>query len=161
MHDKLKHICRLCTPAFICQHHIYKDGRVTCNPGVKCMHNKFKRQCAGCDGFAICKSRKEPYSTVFRQRGNRKYCGFCTHCFANIFPGNPKTESIRKKSKELRIVSYISGKYDGFIHDKLFYADLENGCCSTKRRIDLRHSINDTMRCIESDEHQHNRYING
>ena len=64
-----------------------------------------------------------------------------------------------KKSKELQVVSYILSKLDGFIHDKPFYVDLEGGCCATKRRIDLRRLINNTMLCIEIDENQHKSYI--
>jgi hypothetical protein len=30
----------------------------------------------------ICKSIHDPYNTGCRQHGNRKYNGFCTHCFA-------------------------------------------------------------------------------
>ena len=39
------------------------------------------------------------------------------------------------------------------------YVDLENGCCSTKRRIDLRKLINNTMLCLEVDGHQHKYYV--
>ena len=39
------------------------------------------------------------------------------------------------------------------------YADLEGGCCGSKRRIDLRKLINNTMLCIEIDENQHKYYI--
>jgi hypothetical protein len=56
-------------------------------------------------------------------------------------------------------VSYITSKFDGFIHDKPFYADLEGGCCATKRRIDLRKLINGTILCVEIDENQHKKYI--
>jgi len=118
LHDKLKHRCNICTPALIRQHHIYKCGCVICNPGIKCIHNKVKGQCADCDGFAICKSRKEPYKTGCSQRGNRKSDGFCTHRFADIFPDDPKTAGIQKKNKELKIVNYVSSKCDGFIRDK-------------------------------------------
>ena len=44
-------------------------------------------------------------------------------------------------------------------NDKPFYVDLEGGCCATKRRIDLRKLINNTMLCIEVDENQHKNYI--
>jgi GMP synthase PP-ATPase subunit len=56
-------------------------------------------------------------------------------------------------------VSHIASKFDGFVHDKPFYADLQGGCCATKRRIDLRKLINNTMLCIEIDEDQHKGYI--
>jgi len=36
---------------------------------------------------------------------------------------------------------------------------LEGGCCETKGRIHLIMLINNTMLCIEFDEHQHKKYI--
>ena len=68
----------------------------------------------------------------------------------NLFP-DPRALTVRKKSKELEVVSHIANKYEGFVHDKPFYVDLQGGCCATKRRIDLRKLINDTMLCIEID----------
>ena len=82
---------------------------------------------------------------------------FCTHCFANLFPDVLRTLTIHKKSKELQVVAHIASTYDGFVHDRPLYVDLEGGCCSTKRRIDLRKLINNTMLCI--DENQHKSYI--
>ena len=57
------------------------------------------------------------------------------------------------------MVSHVSSKYDGFVHDKPLYVDIEGGCCASRRRIDLRKLINGTMLCIEIDEHQHKSYI--
>jgi hypothetical protein len=105
-----------------------------------------------------CKSNEE-YNIPCPTWGNKKYNGYCTHCFANLFPNHPKTTQIRQKSKELQVVNYITTVYKEFIHDKPFYTDLEGGCCSTKRRIDLRKLIGNTMLCIEIDENQHKYYI--
>jgi hypothetical protein len=59
-------------------------------------------------------------NTMCRTYGNRKLNGFCCHCFVNLFPDDPRALSVRKKSKELEVVSHIANKYDGFIHDKPF-----------------------------------------
>ena len=118
-----------------------------------------KTSCALCDGSHLCKSRKEPYNTGCSTHGNRKLSGFCSHCFVNIFPDDPRALNVRKKSKEIQVVSHILSKYHEFKHDKPFYVDLEGGCCETKRRIDLRKLFNNTMLCIEIDENQHKRYI--
>ena len=158
-HGLRKSRCKACDGTEICDHNRRKETCKECGGSQICGHNIMKSTCPECDGSMICKSRKEPYNTGCRQRGNRKYNGFCTHCFANIFPDDPKTESIRKKSKEVKVVNYISTKYERFIHDKSLYVDLEGGCCSTKRRIDLRKLINNTMLCIEVDENQHRYYI--
>jgi len=115
--------------------------------------------CADCNGTAICKSKNEPYNTPCRTYGNRRLGGFCAHCFVNLFPDDPRTLTIYTKSKELKVVSHILNKCEGFIHDKTFSVDLQGGCCATKRRIDLRKLINNTMLCIEIDEDQHKSYI--
>ena len=66
---------------------------------------------------------------------------------------------MRKKSKEVQVMTHLFSKYDGFRNDKPFYVDLEGGCCATKRRIDFRKLIGNTMLCIEVDENQHKKYI--
>lgn len=93
------------------------------------------------------------------ERSNKTYDGFCTHCFANLFPSDPRTGQIRLKSKEIKVVNYLADKIGGFVHDKPLYCGLEGGCCTSKRRIDLRKLIDSTMLCIEIDEDQHKRYI--
>jgi hypothetical protein len=45
---------------------------------------------------------------------------------------------VRTKSKEIQVVTHILSKFDGFIHDKPLYVDLEGGCCSTKRQNRLK-----------------------
>ncbi len=89
---------------------------------------------------------------------NKKYDGYCTHCFANLFPEDPRTAKIRKKSKELQVKVFIEEHFSNFISDKPLYVDLEGGCCQSKRRIDLRKLINGTLLCIEVDEDQHKKY---
>ena len=39
------------------------------------------------------------------------------------------------------------------------HVDLEHGFCSTKRRLDLRKLVNNTMLCVEVDENQHRYYL--
>lgn len=87
-----------------------------------------------------------------------KYDNYCTHCFSNLFPDDPRTLQIRKKSKELKVISFIANKIEGFLHDKPLYVDLKGGCCNSKRRIDLRKLINGTLLCMEIDENQHKYY---
>jgi hypothetical protein len=59
----------------------------------------------------------------------------------------------------MQVVAHVLSKYNDFIHDKPIYIDFKGGCCDTKRRIDLRTLINNTMLCIEIDEDQHKSYI--
>lgn len=106
----------------------------------------------------LCRSNERPWEIPCPVKGNKRYDGFCTHCFSHLFPSHPKTAQIRKKSKELQVVSHITSKYDGFLHDKPLYVNLSGGCCLSKRRIDLRKLVNGTMLCIEIDESQHKGY---
>ena len=81
-----------------------------------------------------------------------KYRGYCTHCFSNLFPKDPLTPQIRKKSKEIAVKAFINEEFKGFCHDKA----LEFGCdCAHRRKVDHRKLIDGTMLCIETDENQH------
>ena len=126
--------------------------------------DKKATRCNECkeDGMIDIRSKKclsnETHNISCPTRSNKYYNGYCTHCFANLFPSHPKTTKIRSKSKELKVVNYIVTKYNGFLHDKPLYIDLKGGCCPSKRRIDLRILIGNTLLCIEIDEHQHRGY---
>lgn len=101
----------------------------------------------------LCKS--EFCSTNIR---HSKYDNYCAHCFRNLFPNDPRTINMYGKSKELKVVCFISNNFEGWIHNKPLYIDIKGGCCDSKRRIDLRKLINNTMLCIEVDEEQHRSY---
>jgi len=77
-------------------------------------------------------------------RADKNYNNHCAFCFINLFPNDLKAIKA-KKSKELKVVVHILNKYPNFMYNKPFHADLEGGCCSTKRRIDLRMLINNTL----------------
>jgi hypothetical protein len=88
--------------------------------------------------------------------GNKKYRGYCTHCFAHLFPKDPLTFQIRQNSKELKVRAFLEMTFEGFIHDKPLWL---NGCdCTHKRRIDSRKLIGNTLLCVEVDEEQHKGY---
>ncbi len=125
------------------------DKRASCC--IECkkgeMENIHNKKCKANERGFMCPTERNPY-----------YDGFCTHCFAHLFPRHPKTTNIRKNYKELKVVHYISSRYEGFLHDKPLYVNLSGGCCPSKRRIDLRKLIGNTMLCIEIDERQHRGY---
>ena len=86
----------------------------------------------------------------------KKYDGYCTHCFKNLFPHNERTSKIRAKTKEELVRDTINKNFEGFEHDKPI---TWGGCdCTMRRRIDHRKLINSTMLAIETDEHQHRSY---
>jgi hypothetical protein len=126
-----------------------EDKQATCCSNCKKdgMENIINKKCKANECGIMCPTWANPY-----------YDGFCTHCFAHLFPNHSKTANIRKKSKELRVVHHISSKYEGFLHDKPLYVNLQGGCCPSKRRIDLRKLIGNTLLCIEIDENQHRGY---
>ena len=77
--------------------------------------------------------------------------------FKNLFPDDPRTESIYSKSKELLVKQFLTENHNGFIHDKVL--ETIHCDCSHKRRIDFRMLINNTLLCIEVDENQHSSYM--
>jgi hypothetical protein len=106
--------------------------------------------CRGVDG--VC-----PYDS---KHGSEKYDNFCKHCFCNIFPNDPRTKNIRTKSKENEVINYVCMNHQGtWYHDKPIYVNYDNECCPSRRRIDLRQLIGNTMLCIEVDENQHKYYV--
>ena len=87
---------------------------------------------------------------------NRNYKGYCAYCFTHLFPNDPKTLQAYCKTKEIAVRNFINNNYEGFQHDLPLYI---GGCdCSTRRRIDHRKLINNTMLCIETDENQYKTY---
>ena len=90
------------------------------------------------------------------QYANKKYDDYCARCFQQFFPKDPRTFQIRRKTKEIKVRDYINSNFEGFIHDRVLYT---HGCdCPSRRRIDHRILINNTMLAIETDEHQHRSY---
>ena len=156
-HGRRRDRCKDCSGTQICEHNRRRSQCKECGGSEICEHNKHKQNCPECGGGgAFCKSLK---TIGCRTNGNRKLNGYCSHCFVNLFPEDPRALTVRKKSKELQVITHIFSKYDGFKNDKPFYVDLEGGCCETKRRIDLRKLLGNTMLCIEVDENQHKYYI--
>lgn len=94
--------------------------------------------------------------------GNPRYDRYCTHCFANLFPNDPRTSSIRSKSKEVAWVNAILQlpviSEHRWTWDKPIFVTYDGGCCESKRRIDLWALIEGTIVAIEIDEGQHKRY---
>ena len=131
-HERLKHYCKLCSGSGICKHNKQRSKCKDCVGASICEHNRQRQQCPDCGGTSICKSRREPYNTGCRTKGNSRYDGFCTHCFINLFPNDPRALTVRKKSKEMKEITHLLSIYDGFIHDKTFYVDLQGVCCATK-----------------------------
>ncbi len=103
-----------------------------------------------------CKAVDENGNNYCNTTGNKKYKGYCTHCFAHLFPLDPLTFQIRCKTKEIAVRDYINANYEGFHHDKPLWTG--NCDCIHRRRIDHRRLINGTLLCVGTDEFQHKGY---
>ncbi|AYV79723.1 MAG: hypothetical protein Faunusvirus42_8, partial [Faunusvirus sp.] len=127
-------------------------GTVRCLP-FRCDKHKedehsivVKTICRGVNG--IC-----PYDC---KTGNIKYDNYCTLCFMHLYPNDPRTANIPGKSREITVINHITNNHSGqWYYDTPLWINFEGGCCTTRRRIDLRQMIHNTMLCIEIDENQH------
>ena len=131
-----------------------KCGAVGCGNGYCPDTGRTKCYCK-C-GHELCGSKlcRSVHCDVI---GNPSYDRYCTNCFKNMFPGDPRCARIRQKSRELRVVHHVLAEFGdlGWMHDKPLYVDFTGGCCPSKRRCDLRVLIDATMLVIECDEGQH------
>lgn len=116
------------------------------------------KQRAYCDcrdvncGGSLCRSN---HCSTF---ATASYDGFCTHCFQNLFPDDPRCAQIRARTKEMRVVHHVLAEHAGldWIHDKPLYVNFDDDCaCTSKRRCDLRAVVGGTMLVVECDEGQH------
>ena len=173
IHNKQKSMCKECGGSSICIHNKQKSTCKECGGSCICIHNKQKSMCKECGGSSICIHNKQkstcyecnPTSNLFCisshcsmiTNNKKKYDGYCTHCFKNMFPDDPRTLDIRTKSKELLVKQYLSENHTGFIHDIVL--ETKHCDCSHRRRIDFRMLINNTLLCVEVDENQHSSYM--
>jgi len=80
---------------------------------------------------------------------NKKYDGYCLHCYINLFPDKPVSRNY--KTKEFAVVEFVKTKFKDldWIADKII-----NGGCS-KKRPDLLLDLGYQILIIEIDENQH------
>jgi hypothetical protein len=107
----------------------------------------------------ICKGTPELQTMglkcPYNQHGKKKYDYYCTACFQQNFPSDPRTTNIRGKTKEIAVRTFLQETFPEhqFIHDKVLWTGEED--CSCRRRIDFRCLFGNTLLCIEVDEDQH------
>jgi hypothetical protein len=89
----------------------------------------------------------------FEHRAKAKYSHYCTKCFEQNFPDDPRTYMICKNSYELLVKNYLSIEFSEFIHDTSLWTGQAD--CTCRRRIDFRWLIGNTLLCVEVDEDQH------
>ncbi len=145
---KLDGMINIC--ASMCQH-INCDKRATFgnldDVAIYCLAHKQK-------DMVDVKNKRCP-DCPLNQRGNYKYNNYCVECFSRKFPKDPRTFLIKKKSYELTIRDFLQINFPelNLIHDKPIWT--HNCECNSRRRIDLRTLIGNTLLAIEIDERQH------
>ena len=86
-------------------------------------------------------------------RANLEYDGYCTHCFRNLFPLDPRTQNIRAKTREIAVRDFLVERYgDAFVHNQSLFTSCE---CDHRRSVDFRRIVGGTMLAVEVDEGQH------
>jgi hypothetical protein len=109
--------------------------------------NKFTN-CKGVDG--IC-----PYNL----KGINSLDYYCQYCFCYMFPSDIRVKDIKIKSKESEVICHVCRNHPGdWYHNIPIYINYDDGCCPTKRRIDLYILVGNTMLCVEVDQNQHKYY---
>ena len=86
-------------------------------------------------------------------RANLEYDRYCTHCFRNLFPLDPRTQNIRAKTREIAVRDFLVERYgDAFVHNQSLFTSCE---CDHRRSVDFRRIVGGTMLAVEVDEGQH------
>ena len=86
-------------------------------------------------------------------RSNPEYDWYCTHCFRNLFPHDPRTRNIRAKTREIAVRDFLVERYgDAFVHNQTLFTSCD---CDHRRGVDFRRIIGGTMLAVEVDERQH------
>ncbi len=91
----------------------------------------------------------------FQSRSKKKYDYYCCNCFERNFPADPRVELIKGRTEETRVRDWLATEFPSytFIHNNAIWA---GDCdCSSRRRIDFRILLGNTLLCIEVDEDQH------
>jgi hypothetical protein len=91
----------------------------------------------------------------YDHRGKKKYDYYCTLCFEQNFPADPRSSQIRMKTREMAVRDYLAQRYTepSFIHNKEIWTGQKD--CTCRRRIDFRALYGNTLLCVEVDEEQH------
>jgi hypothetical protein len=108
------------------------------------------------EGMIDIKNKKCKANFCLGTRASIKFKGYCAPCYQHLFPLDPLTYQIRSKTKEIATRDYINENFVGFQHDKPLFTG--NCDCTSRRRIDHRILIGNTLLCVETDENQHKSY---
>jgi hypothetical protein len=127
------------------------DKKATCCVACKTqeMLDIVSEKCRGLINYQGRGDQPCPYES----RCKAKYDNYCTKCFQQNFPDDPRSLMIYKNSHESAVKAYLASEFEGFIHNTSLWTGQED--CTCRRRIDFRMLIGNTLLCIEVDEDQH------
>lgn len=148
IHNKYKPYCKDCGGSAYCEHGIQKYSCKLCKGTGICKHSKIKRMCKECGGAGLCKSSW--CETV--PGNNKKYLGYCLHCFIHLHPDLPVTRNYKTKEKATTDAIVESFPDLTWIKDK----KVEDGC--SRKRPDLYVDLGSHILIVEIDENQHIEY---
>lgn len=141
-----KRYCRQCSPQNFCQHGI--SGKT-----------RSKSNCTICSPEHRCRAFKISGCTT---RSNKKYNGYCAHCFKNLHPDDPLVISMRKLSHETKWTNALMNSSPlsplKWSTDCPIELESAEGGCPSRRRVDMWTILSDVIVCIEIDENQHRYY---
>ena len=146
IHWKHRGNCIECGKVEICPHDIRKEICIPCKGSRVCCHNKLKHRCKSCEGRSLCKSE------FCETTGNKKYDGYCVHCYIHLFPDKKLSNNYR--SKELCVVDFVKEKFPGL--DWICNKKVYDGC--SKRKPDMFLDLGYQVIVVEIDENQHKAY---
>jgi hypothetical protein len=164
VHGKVKYVCKECDGSQICEHSRNKHSCTNCNGVKHCPHGKNERDCKECGGSRICKHDKRKdfckecggsglcKSAWCETTGNKKYNGYCLHCFIHLFPDEAITHNY--KTKESAVVNCVKTTFPNY--DWITDKQIKGGC--SKRRPDIFLDLGSHIIIIEIDEHHHSDY---
>jgi len=113
------------------------------------MRDIMSNMCLGLSNY----QEKGDLPCPYDHRAKAKYSSYCTKCFEQNFPDDPRTFMIRKNSHELVVKNYLATEFKEFIHNTALWTGQAD--CTCRRRIDFRWLIGNTLLCVEVDENQH------
>jgi hypothetical protein len=90
------------------------------------------------------------------RKGQKKYNGYCSICFKQCFPKDPRAQNIGPRTLQNKIQTFLDQHFTDFVHEAPIYTD--NCDCPNRRRIDHYLPLGCTIIAIETDEHQHKDY---
>jgi hypothetical protein len=130
--------------------------KITASFGYENQSNEYCGKCKKVGMINVKNKQNRCKGDKCTSKGNKKYRGYCTHCFQHLFPSDPLCLQMNFKTYETWVRNALLKHNFDFVHDKPIY---HSGCdCASRRRVDFWKIIDNTILAIEVDENQHSGY---